>query len=177
MSNTDTEPRIYVACLASYNAGTLYGEWIDAAREVEELRDEIQLMLQRSPTPYAEEWAIHDHEGFLPLEPGEYEDLEQVCEAATPIAEYGEVPAHVLEDVGGFGHHETAKMALEELSIGVYDSPSDWMEELLDEGIYGPINDKLRSYIDSDRLARDMELSGDVQLFYVEGKVHLFWSR
>lgn len=176
MSNPDLEPRLYVACLASYNAGTLYGEWIDAACEVEELRDEIQLMLERSPIPRAEEWAIHDHEGFSPLSPGEHEDLEQVSEAAKLIAEFGALAAHVQEDVGGFGYHETARMALEELYIGAYDSVGDWVEGLLDEGCYGPINETLRAYIDSDRLARDLELAGDVQLFPLNGQTHLFWS-
>ena len=31
---TNTEPRIYVACLAAYNNGILHGAWIDAAQVV-----------------------------------------------------------------------------------------------------------------------------------------------
>jgi len=34
---TDT-PRIYVACLAAYNAGKLHGEWIDADQDAEAIR-------------------------------------------------------------------------------------------------------------------------------------------
>ena len=70
---TDT-PRIYVACLASYNAGILHGEWIDAT-DADTIREAIQEMLKRSPTPGAEEWAIHDYEGFGPLRLSEFEDL------------------------------------------------------------------------------------------------------
>ena len=59
-----TLPRIYVACLSSYNAGRLHGRWIDCDQTAEEIREEIRLMLEESPEPWAEEWAIHDYEGF-----------------------------------------------------------------------------------------------------------------
>ena len=170
------EPRIYVACLASYNAGRLHGRWLDATQEADELREEIKLMLEDSPVPRAEEWAIHDHEGFSPLKLGEHADLETVSLAAQLIAEYRELAAHVLADLGGIGQHEAAREALENLYIGAYSCVSDWVEELLDDGIYGPINDKLRAYIASDRLARDMELSGDIQTFEIGSEHHLFWS-
>ena len=47
--------RIYVACLASYNAGILHGEWIEATADADELKARVQAMLDRSPEPYAEE--------------------------------------------------------------------------------------------------------------------------
>jgi antirestriction protein len=43
--------RIYVACLASYNNGTLYGKWIDASTDVDEMAAEIADMLRGSPYP------------------------------------------------------------------------------------------------------------------------------
>lgn len=43
--------RIYVACLASYNNGTLYGKWIDARTDVAEMAAEIADMLRGSPYP------------------------------------------------------------------------------------------------------------------------------
>ena len=46
-SATDTNPRIYVACLAAYNNGYLHGAWIDADQDVDEIRDEIATMLAR----------------------------------------------------------------------------------------------------------------------------------
>ena len=30
-------PRIYVACLAAYNGGTLHGEWIDADQSADDI--------------------------------------------------------------------------------------------------------------------------------------------
>lgn len=46
MSDT---PRIYVASLSDYNAGTLHGEWIDATQELDDIWAEINAMLAASP--------------------------------------------------------------------------------------------------------------------------------
>jgi antirestriction protein len=43
-------PRIYVACLASYNAGIHHGEWIDAD-DVDEAWETVAAVLRRSPCP------------------------------------------------------------------------------------------------------------------------------
>lgn len=43
--------RIYVACLASYNAGCLHGTWIDASEDVSEMQKAINDMLRKSPYP------------------------------------------------------------------------------------------------------------------------------
>ena len=43
-----TTPRIYVACLAAYNAGRLHGEWIDADQQIDALWAEVNAMLNRS---------------------------------------------------------------------------------------------------------------------------------
>ncbi len=57
-------PSIYVACLASYNNAILHGVWIDATQSEDEIMEEIWSMLENSPEPNAEEYAIHDYEGF-----------------------------------------------------------------------------------------------------------------
>ncbi|MCB9716996.1 MAG: antirestriction protein ArdA [Myxococcales bacterium] len=173
----DSGPRIYVACLASYNAGRLHGRWLEAAQELDDLREEIRLMLEESPVPHAEEWAIHDHEGFSPISIGEYEDLEQVTDLAKLIVEHGPIAAHVVDSLGGLAYLEEASQALQDNYIGSYGSLSDWIEECLDEGIYGPVNEKLRRFLDTERMGREAEIGGDIQTFEVEGQVHLLWSR
>lgn len=82
-------PRIYVACLASYNAGRLHGEWIDADQSAKEIGADIADMLQRSPVALAEEWAIHDYEGFGALRLSEWESMERVAAIAASISEHG----------------------------------------------------------------------------------------
>jgi len=64
MKVLDVTPRIYVACLAAYNNGKLRGEWIDANQDDDAIFDDIKKILSTSPEPLAEEWAIHDYEGF-----------------------------------------------------------------------------------------------------------------
>ena len=81
-------PRIYVASLADYNDGRLHGAWIDAAQDVQALRRCIQNMLDASPSPGAEEWAIHDYEGFEFVQLSEFESIETVSRAALGIAEH-----------------------------------------------------------------------------------------
>lgn len=41
-----SDAQIYVADLAAYNAGTLYGKWIDAEQSAEEIEEEVQEMLK-----------------------------------------------------------------------------------------------------------------------------------
>ena len=52
-------PAIYVACLASYNEGTLYGKWISLewCSDLDEIKNAINTILKDSPTPGAEEYA------------------------------------------------------------------------------------------------------------------------
>ena len=56
--------RIYVAGLAAYNAGHLHGVWIDATLELDDIQGQVDAMLAASPVEDAEEYAIHDFEGF-----------------------------------------------------------------------------------------------------------------
>ena len=58
-ASTQDPTRIYVACLASYNNGTLHGRWIDATQGEAHIWHETRAMLATSPEPDAEEWAIH----------------------------------------------------------------------------------------------------------------------
>jgi antirestriction protein len=43
--------KIYIACLASYNNGTMHGEWIDASSDVDEMQEEVARILRGSPYP------------------------------------------------------------------------------------------------------------------------------
>ena len=77
-----TAPQIYVACLSAYVAGRLHGDWIDADPDAERMRADVQAMLARSPEPDAEEWAIHDTNGFDGVRIGEYESLGKIAAIA-----------------------------------------------------------------------------------------------
>lgn len=87
-------PRIYVASLSDYNAGRLHGVWITLDDDIETTWSQLHAMLASSTEPHAEEWAIHDYEGFGPLALDEWENIEQVHAIANGIAEHGGAFAH-----------------------------------------------------------------------------------
>ena len=43
--------QIYIACLSSYNAGTLHGEWIAATTDADEMQEHVDRILRASPEP------------------------------------------------------------------------------------------------------------------------------
>jgi len=56
--------RIYVADLSAYNNGKLHGAWINTIDELDDIQDQINDMLRKSPEGFAEEYVIYDYEGF-----------------------------------------------------------------------------------------------------------------
>ncbi len=148
-------PRVYVACLASYNAGILHGEWIDAV-DVDEIREGIQDMLKGSPTPGAEEWAIHDHEGFGGLRLGEWEDLEKVAELGALIEEHGEAFAAYA---GYVGAEYADGNGFLEAYCGEWDSEKAYAEELFDDLYRHVLPESIANYIDYEAFANDLFMS------------------
>ena len=78
-------PSIYIASLADYNAGRLHGCWIDARMSVEEMQRLVAELLDSSIGPAAEEWAIHDYEGFGDATIDTHDSLEEVHELAVRL--------------------------------------------------------------------------------------------
>jgi antirestriction protein len=95
-----TAPLIYVASLSDYNNGELHGQWIDARLGIDEINEKIAVMLAKSQDPGAEEYAIHDYEGFYQFQVGEYDRIETVHAIAEGIQEHGEAYAAYVELVG-----------------------------------------------------------------------------
>lgn len=167
------EPRIYVADLAAYNNGKLHGVWIDAALELEDIQEAVAKMLKASPEGFAEEYAIHDYEGFGSYRVSEYVGLESVHEVACFIEEHEELGAELLAH---FSSIDEARTAIEENYAGCYESVADFAEQLTEDSVQIP--ESLARYIDYNAMAYDMEVGGDI--FTIElghGEVHIFWSR
>ena len=175
MSNvSDITLRIYVACLAAYNNGYLHGDWIDADQDADQIRDEIAAMLARSPIEHAEEYAIHDYEGFEGVTISECASIDSVARMAAFISEHGALGAGLLEQFSG--DMDQAKSTLEDCYHGQFVSLADYMEELTTESVTIP--EALRYYVDWQGMARDAEMGGD--LFTIEtahGEVHVFSNR
>ena len=166
------EIRIYVACLAAYNNGYLHGTWIDATLGENAIWDQTNEVLKTSPMPDAEEWAIHDYEGFEGLNISEYEGIQSVVEKAEFIEEHGRLGAEVANHYGDF---ESARRALEADYAGQYDSLADFAQEITAET--SEIPNHLQHYIDWERMGRDLEVNDVLAIDMGYREVHVFWNR
>ena len=162
--------RIYVACLAAYNDGILHGAWMDANREPWAIYDDIRAMLKASPIPEAEEWAIHDYEGFEGAQLCEYQGIESVSEIAAFITEYGELGGKLL---AYFSELDEAREAIGDHYAGEYESVEDFAREITEQTTQIPQN--LAFYIDYERMARDLEINDVLTLETGFEQVHVFW--
>jgi antirestriction protein len=165
-------PRIYVACLASYNAGKLHGAWIDATQDPEEIHAEIRAMLAESPEPGAEEWEIHDTDEFEKIEI-EKASIEKISEIAQALEEHGDPFVAYVNNVGLEHASEANFMAT---FRGTYESAAVYAEETLEDQL-SSLPDTLRRYFDFAAYAEDLrheahtflEDSGQVHVFCDEG--------
>lgn len=164
-------PRIYIADLAAYNAGILHGVWIDATLDMDEILAEIQAMLNATPVDEgAEEYALHDYEGFEGLNLDEYESLSSIYEKAELITAYGQLGAKVYQCLGFI---DEAKDALENKYHGCFTSIADYAQDLTEQ--CGDIPQHLAFYIDYEKMGRDMVLSGDIYTIKLSRhEVHIF---
>lgn len=178
-------PRIYVASLTDYNAGILYGSWLDVSSDPEELHRGITAMLATSPTTRttgepAEEWAIHDYEGWYDLRLDEYEALDVVTRLAEGVHLHGSAFAAWANLVGTTEPAATVE-GFDEHYQGEFDDPTAYGQQLLDdlgislEDVPG-VPEGLRPYLHLDVAGwvRDMTINGDILVAESGGAVHIF---
>ncbi len=166
-------PKLYIADLAAYNNGKLHGVWIDATEDIDCINKQIQNMLSTSPEPDAEEYAIHDYEGFGSLNISEYQSIALIQDWLCFIEEHDKLGLAVLEHF--CGNIEDAHKAIENNYCGEFKSTADYAQDITEETTEIPEN--LSFYIDYESMARDMELNGDIYTIetgYEE--VHIFWN-
>jgi len=162
--------KIYVACLASYNAGKLHGTWIDlSGLDGEDTQEMIQKqVIKTSPQWDAEEWAIHDFES--PVKLGEWEDLEDLCILSEALEDHGEafaayVQIETPQDMG------KAVSQFTERYCGHWES----FEQYVTESHHGDlVASQIPSYLlchfDWESYARDLEQS------YLVHAGHVFYN-
>ena len=158
--NTET-PRIYVASLSDYNAGRLHGKWfdLDDFADGSDLYDAVkEQVLDTSKEMVAEEWAIHDYEGFGGLTISEYESFDNVVAIAEAIQEHG--PAFGIW-LGNDSSHTPADVEdFREQYKGQWDSEKTYVEEFISECGWGSLTPEIIeenfSYIDVDHIKHEM---------------------
>jgi antirestriction protein len=195
-----TEPRIYVACLAAYNAGCLHGAWIDADQSATDLWEDISTMLKASPENstcqwcggvtlapgdptswdrpcshpahlpgHAEEWAIHDYEGFGSLRLGESESIERIAAIAAGISEHGDAFTAWLSYDSTYDPED--RDAFEAMYQGEFDALRKYAEQYAEDiGMYDAAEKTGFTHVtvDIDMLERDL----DIELYTVESDHH-----
>lgn len=157
--------RIYLTNLAKYNEGKLVGKWLELPLSDEELEKELHEVLGDD-----EEYFITDYEAPVIIE--EYEnlsDLNGFAEQFMELDEDEQEKTAFLATELGYSKEE----ALEKHQDVVFYpgmTLEDVASELVDEGIFGNLNDTIKSYIDYEKLARDLGFDG-----YCETEKGTFW--
>ncbi|MDR0397866.1 MAG: antirestriction protein ArdA [Candidatus Nomurabacteria bacterium] len=164
--NGKTHPSIYVASLSDYNNGYLHGCWIRADQEAEKIFAAIKAILKQSPYPLeAEEYAIHDYDGFGELRLEENDNIKQIAAVACNITKNGE-PFEVWAGIVGLAEASTkdAEERFYESYIGCYEYKEDYVNELLwncgiDAELDKIVPSNLRSYFkfDTEMFIQDLE--------------------
>ena len=176
-----TDCRIYVASLSDYNAGYLHGTWIEVNDEFT-MREQIEAMLAESPTAKAEgcpaeEWAIHDFEGFGDVRLSEYEDIDWIVALAEGAEEHGDA---FLAWVAHEPAHNRDASDFQEAFLGEWPSLADYVEDYWEQcgeapkasggSCWHPAN-----YTDWEKMAQDLDASGDfLVLDALNGGVFVF---
>lgn len=167
--------KIYVACLAAYNAGILHGRWVELT-DPETVRESIADMLKASPIPGAEEWAIHDYD-LDGLECKEHEDVDLLCELAEAVDEHGR--PFVIWWNNEHGRTSSDVERFQDEYAGTYKSLEDYAYESYHDCHEAPDKHigQLANYIDWERYGRDLELGGDVWTHAEHhDEVYVYWN-
>lgn len=170
-------PAIYVASLADYTNGRLHGEWLDPTQELDDLYAAVTRMLGQSREPAAEEFAIHDYEGFYDFRVGEYERLETVHQIACGIAEHGEAYAAYVDVVGT---EDATLDGFTDTHFGTFESIDNLIDSYLDAAGWDDELDHIRQrsplgafiILDTDSLRDELNTSFTI----IEGTdgIHVF---
>jgi antirestriction protein len=176
-----TEPRVYAASLTDYVNGRLHGEWIDISPNVEDMQAQISAMLAASPTTAktgepAEEWAIHDFEGFGSHRIHEHDSLETLAAMATASEELGEDFEAYLIWLDHAGMEPSDARCLEQFQDayqGEWETLERYADNLIEETWASELEraglEHIAPYIDTELFARDLGFDG-----YFERDGHVF---
>ena len=164
-------PKIYVACLASYNNGILHGRWIDAFQSTDAIFYKIMEILSESTIEDDQEWVIQNYEGFGEIKLSEYEDLETIVKYAKIIIEHGELGQALINNCG----LEKAQV-MKDYYLGSYESEVDFAQYLFEN--YRTINfpESWLCYFDYVAFAHDL-FRNDYFAVEVGDQTHVFYNR
>jgi len=172
LNTTPFEPKIYVLCAEDKQAKDKNGAWINANQSVEEIHDDINQMLSKSPRSNAKKWVIQDYDDFgdIYLENNTTNpNVEEISKVASILSKYGDLGAQIII------HHnkylDEALSALDEMYCGAYESETDYAIQLMND--FSSIPDNLLFYFDYDKFKRDL-FAVDYYSIEIRGTCHVF---
>lgn len=135
-------------------------------------------MLAASREPVAEDWAIHDHEGFGGISLSEHESLEAIARLAAGLLRHGRAFAAFASWVG---LDDANVESFEQQYRGQWTGLGAYADELLHdygakEVLFQQLPAWLQPYvrIDIEAFGRDLQLNGDIYVTDTEGGVCVF---
>lgn len=146
-TTTTATPRVWVGCLACYNAGRLMGEWVDATEAGDLSRERVHgssatlalVEVQDGGSPHEELWCF-DLEGFGGFLEGECSPSE--AQAVAEVIAAIEADGTDLGAVGAWASYEHGRVeewdaptreAFEEAYCGEWKSGADYAENLAED--------------------------------------------
>lgn len=160
---------IYVACLASYDAGYLHGAWIDATQAVEAMYADIDAMFKESPVEGAKEFEIRDDSyGIV----DKNDSIEYVHELADFVKEQGRLGIIVMKDTGCFA--DEVAYLLENSYCGSFGAVVDFVDEFVAK--HYTLHDFIRTSLDRDFIWHRLECDGYYAIKVGDEEVHIFDS-
>jgi hypothetical protein len=157
--------KIYPMNLAKYNQGKLVGKWLELPLTDEDLNKELGAILGND-----EEYFIADYEA--PFQISAYCNLFELNEFVEQLKELDESQkeqAVFLINYRSFNWKEALEKS-DEVTFYQGMSLEDVAAELVDEGVYGELNNTIKYYIDYTQLAYDLSTDG-----YFETENGTFW--
>ena len=167
-------PAIYVACLASYNKGVLFGRWIDLeeCEDLHDLQQCVKQVLAESPEPMAEEWAIHDSQGLPAFLECEYPELSDLNDYVEGTANADDRDAYMI--ACEYRGEVLSEDDFNEYYHGHHSSPEHFVEEWYeDTGMLSQVPEHLRNYINWESVWNDMDCDG-WHAYYANGGYYIF---
>jgi len=164
----------YIACLASYNAGILHGQWVDLTgiTDIEDIQECIDYIISTSKQPFAEEYACHDWSGIPKFLASEHPNWDDVVKYLDVVAELPDNDAYnyLCDD----RNQVLSEDDFWDSYCGHYTSEEDYAQETYEE-IYDLKDNPLLNYVDWERVWKDMTYDG-YSSHYQDGGYHIFRS-
>lgn len=175
-------PAIFLQSYGAYNEGMIIGEWIDAS-DPDELKERAEELMAKYPQ--YEEWGVFDNQ-LMPGFDSRSESLSEAIAWAERNQEIQRVAGHLDHDqrAAVLEYMEDTGSDLDDAVdafTGIDGDSENLARELVDQigGLQETLGkDKIASYFDYEKYARDLELGGDIVTLEdpESGELLIAWS-